>query len=331
MAKKKALFLICGSESYLKQQKKNELLRQFGAEENSLNFNVFSGREIDFLEVARLCDTMPFMSQWRVILIEDSGQMKLTPDKDLYEAASGLPESTALIFIEQETDAANALYKLVRETGEIHRFQKVSDKSGKEAKAEQLEVRRWAMEYLKKNHRKMDTKRMEELLELTGYDMENLKSELDKLISYTEGQDPAAPIGSSDIQAICSRTLQDQVFELLAAKLSGNVSRALELFEEMLAMRISPLRVLFMLARQFNQVYLLKDLSGSSYQQLSDVQIAQKIGIKKDWQLRKLKEQSVRLGKQDARAYLELCAEMETRIKRGDLDGRIAVEMLLAM
>lgn len=330
---KKNIFLICGSETYLKRQKKDELLQRFDARADSgLNFNAFSGQdEIDYAEVARLLNTMPFMGQWRVVLLEDCGQLKRSPDADLLEAVKQLPDSTALIFLEQDVDAENALYKLVRERGEIFRFQKAADKTGKEVGIARTEIRRWATDYFRRAHRKIDTKRMDELLELTGYDMDNLKSEMDKLISYMLDEDPSVPIGSSEIETICSKTLSDRIFDMLDAKLRGNTDRALHLFEEMIAIKIKPTRVLYMIAQQFYRVYALKDLSESGIQTYSEPQLMQKLGMKWDWQLKRLRTQSARLGKQDARHYLDLCADLETRIKRGDLDGVLAVEMLLVM
>lgn len=290
-----------------------------------MNFNAFSGRDMDFPEIARLSVTLPFLEPVRTLLLEDSGQFQGTPDATLLEAAEELPETSVLLFYEQAADSRNKLYQLIREKGEVFRFVRTEEKSWKEAQADKGSIRRWAVDYLKAAHRKADGRTMEELMALAGTDRMNLQSELDKLIAYTYGRPASEPITRADIAAICSRTLTDRVFDMLAAKLSGNVPKALSLFEDLLALRVAPMKVLFLMERQFQQVYALRDLAG---QGLSDAQLADRLSLK-DWQLRRLREQSQRLQLQDARGYLELAANLETKVKSGDLQDRLAVEMLL--
>ena len=256
-----------------------------------------------------------------------------------------------LIFYEGETEAGNRLYKFVKEKGEVFRYQKAESLSFKEAAQDQTKIRSWAQNYLKKNHRELSGRAMTRLLQLTGYDMLNLQTELEKLISYTASPEELAGGGTSgleaaghgtpggggnvlpmveireqDIEAICSKTVSDKVFDMLSAKLKGNMGEALRLFEDLLSLKVPPMRVLFLLSRQFNQVYLLKELSR---ERIGDGELAEKLKLK-DWQLRKLKEQSQRVSLSEARRYLELCVEMETKIKQGDMNEKLGLEIILA-
>ena len=334
----KNIVLICGDEQYLKEKKKKELLRQLHAL-GSLNFNTFEGKEIDRAEVCGLADTMPFMEARRTLLLSDTGFFRGSAPQEIRDMLESLPESTAVIFYEGETDTTNALYKLVKELGSVFCFRKAEGKAFKEASQDQARIRTWATGYLKKEHREIGGRAMTRLLQLAGYDMQNLQSELEKLISYTavreefteertrEGMPPrTVEIREQDIEAICSKTVTDRVFDMLSAKLTGNIGTALRLFEELLSLRVPPLRVLFLLSRQFNQVYLIKE---ASRERIGDAALAERIGIR-DWQLRKLKEQSARLPLSEARRYLELCVEMETKIKLGDMNEKLGVEIVLA-
>ena len=56
-AEEKNLYLICGDEQYLKEKKKKELLKALHTE-GSMDFNTFSGRELDREEVLRLSETI---------------------------------------------------------------------------------------------------------------------------------------------------------------------------------------------------------------------------------------------------------------------------------
>lgn len=375
----KNLYLICGDEQYLKEKKKKELLKLLHTE-GSLNFNAFDGKEIDRAEIARLADTMPFMEEHRTLLLSDTGFFKGSAPQEIREMLETLPESTVLLFYEEDADAANALYKLIKERGTVFSYKKMGSKNFKEAAQDQGKIRTWAVGYLKKAHREISGRAMTRLLQLTGYDMLNLQSELEKLISYTavreefslyrkeNGKDkgrsgmqsasasaqaaspraetqpadarqassssvqmnniqpPVVEIREQDIEAVCSKTVTDKVFDMLSAKLMGNTGTALQLFEDLLSLRVPPLRVLFLLGKQFNQVYLIKE---ASRERIGDAALSERIGIK-DWQLRKLKEQGARLSLSDARRYLELCVEMETKIKLGDMNEKLGVEIVLA-
>lgn len=340
----KNIYLICGDEQYLREKKKKELLHALHTE-GSMSFNAFEGKETDRAELARLSVTMPFLSEKRTILLSDTGYFKGSAPQEVVEILQELPESTVIIFYETEADAGNALYKLVKERGEVCRYQKAEKKPYKEAAQEQGKIRTWVQNELKKQHRSISGRALTKLLQLCGYDMLNLHSELEKLISYTavpeEFQDVQAErraaglpaqlpgeteIREADIDAICTRTVSDRVFDMLSAKLSGNTGTALSLFEDLLALKTPPLRVLYLLSKQFIQVYQIKE---ASRERIGDAALAERIGIR-DWQLRKLREQSMRISAQEARRYAERCAETETKIKLGDLPERLGVEMILA-
>ena len=344
-AELKRFNLICGDEQYLKEKKKKELLKALHTE-GSMNFNAFEGKDLDRDEVLRLGNTMPFLSDRRTILLTDSGLFRGAVPEAFLEELSALPESTVLIFYETEAEAGNRLYKFIKEKGEVFRYQTTESLSFKEAAQDQTKIRSWAQNYLKKNHRELSGRAMTRLLQLTGYDMLNLQTELEKLIAYTASPEelagggtaghgapggggntlPMVEIREQDIEAICSKTVSDKVFDMLSAKLKGNMGEALRLFEDLLSLKVPPMRVLFLLSRQFNQVYLLKELSR---ERIGDGDLAEKLKLK-DWQLRKLKEQSQRVSLSEARRYLELCVEMETKIKQGDMNEKLGLEIILA-
>ena len=93
----------------------------------------------------------------------------------------------------------------------------------------------------------------------------------------------------------------------------------------MLSIKTAPMKVLVMLEKQFNQVYMLKELLASG---AAEAEAASKMDIQ-PWLARRLREQSSRLRMSDARRYLERAVELETAVKSGDISDRLAVEILL--
>ena len=354
----KNLYLICGDEDYLREQKKKELLAALHTE-GSMNFNAFSGRDADFDEAASLARTLPFLEERRVVLFEDTGFFKARrgggaeeeEDASVPEAESGgraargareareaggaaavtellddLPDTTVLVFYERQADAGSSLYKRIKKKGEVFDFRKPEKKSFREAEEERANIRAWALDFLRKEKRRMDSRTLDELVNLAGYDRMNLSNELEKLVSYTLQRPDNTYITGEDIEAVCSRTVTDRVFEMMQMKLSGNTAGALRLFEDLLAVRTSPMKVLRMLQSRFAQALCVRELQD---RRLSDEEICEKAG-RRDWQLRRMKNELRRRTAGELRAYFEKSLDMEFSVKEGDLPDVIAVELLLS-
>ena len=69
----KQVYLLFGEEDYLRQQYKNRLLKALNPDEDTMNYSIFSGKDINPAEIIDLAETMPFFSDRRVTHIEDSG------------------------------------------------------------------------------------------------------------------------------------------------------------------------------------------------------------------------------------------------------------------
>ena len=321
----KNLILICGDEEFLKEHKKNELLHALGAA-GSLNYNAFTGENADLDEISRLAGTMPFFEDHRTILLSETGWFHGAADESVEDMLAEVPQSTYLIFYEKEVDAGSRLSRFLKDKGEVFRFVSADSKKGSDATAARQEIRAWARDYLKENGRNIDGRVLNELAEMTGYDMQNMQTELEKLISYTAGRKPGSPVTQEDVDSICSKTLNDRVFEMMNHKLAGRDRKAVELLEELFALRNPPMRILYIIVRQYTQAYTLKELQREGY---TDAQIMDKMQIR-DWLLRKLKDQTRDCSAEELRRRLEECAEAETKVKGGDLPDRLAVEILMA-
>ena len=324
MKKPGNLTLICGDEEYLKEQKKQELLEALTAP-GSMNFNAFSGADTDPAEVGRLAGTMPFFEDHRTILLTDTGWFKGTAPEAVLQAFEEIPASTYIIVKEKEADAGNALYKQFKKAGDIARFTAVESKKGREVSDARSQVRSWIRDRLRENGRSIDSQVLNNLVELTGYDMQNLSTELEKLLCYCMDRPKGARITQDDVDAICSRTLSDRVFDMLGQKLAGHTGRAVGMLEELFAMKVPAMRILYLIVRQYNQAYMLKDLQREGF---SDAQIMDRMQVP-DWLLRKLKDQTARLSAAELERSLELCAQMEMKTKSGDMPERLAVELIL--
>ena len=88
----KKVYLLYGEESFLKQSYKKKL-KEAVAGDDTMNYNYFEGKGLDVNELISLSDTMPFFSDKRLIIIEDSGFFK-TSSEALADYLPMIPDTT---------------------------------------------------------------------------------------------------------------------------------------------------------------------------------------------------------------------------------------------
>ena len=307
----KRVYLLYGEENYLKQQYKEKLKRALIQEEDNMNFSLFEGKKTEPKVVIDLAETMPFFSDRRVIFLEDTGFFK-NQCQDLPEYIGELPEYICMVFIENDVDKRNRMYKAVKKYGRVVEFN-IQDSNT---------IMRWVLGNMKREGKKITQKDMELFLSKTGTDMGNIERELEKLLCYTMGREI---ITAEDIQSICTTQITNHIFDMIRAVTDKNQKRALDLYYELLALKEPPMRILFLLARQFNLIMQVKELSKEGFDQ---AQIAKKAGIQ-PFVVKNYLTYARRYSAEELRQTVEECVMTETKVKTGLMTDTMSVELLL--
>jgi DNA polymerase-3 subunit delta len=306
----KSVYLLYGEETFLKNSYKNQLKASI-TQGDTVNFNQFDGKGIGVRELISLSDTMPFFAEKRLILIEDSGFFK-SPAEELSSYLSQIPDTTCMIFVESEVDKRSKMFKRVKEVGYVCEMERQNLN----------QLAKWAGTLLGREGKKITGNTMELFLHKTGDDMENIKMELEKLISYTLGREV---IEADDVEAICTERVTNKIFDMVAAIVNRQTRKAMDLYEDLLTLKEPPMRILFLIARQFNQLLQVKELMGKG---LDKSGIAAKLKVP-PFAAGKLMPQARTFSKEDILSYVNLCVDAEEAVKTGRLGDRMAVELLL--
>ena len=112
---------------------------------------------------------------------------------------------------------------------------------------------------------------------------------------------------------------------MVTAIVAGNTRKAMDLYEDLLALKEPPMRILFLIARQFNQMYQIKDLREQGYDSGA---IAKKAGLA-PFIAKKSLAQASKFEKDTLRGAVEDCVETEAAVKSGRLGDRLGVELLI--
>ena len=306
----KQIYLLYGEEAFLKNSYKNRL-KEAIIGDDTMNFARFEGKGLDVDELIRLADTMPFFAERRLILVEDSGFFKSASDA-LVQYLPSMPDTTILLFVETEVDNRNRLYKKVKDMGYAAELNR----------QDSAQLARWVGGILTREQKKITKHTMELFLSMAGDDMENIRMELEKLISYTLGREV---ITDEDVLAVCTVQVTNRIFEMVSAIVNRQPRKAMDLYEDLLTLKEPPMRILFLIARQFNQLLQVKDLMGKG---MDKGTIASKLKMQ-PFVVGKTMPQARQFGREQILSYVEFCVETEEAVKSGRLQDRLAVELLI--
>lgn len=306
-----SIYLLYGTEDYLVQQAKQMLCPAITDMEDTINYTKFEGKQADISQIGSIAETMPFFQDRRLILLEDTGFLKKASD-DFLKILKSLPDTTVIIMVEQDVDKRNKVYKYIKDHGYICECTSPDEKA----------LMNWSAALLSRRGKKIRKNDLSYLLSLTSTNMYQLKNELEKLADYVGDREV---IEKNDIDEIITVEITNKIFEMVSAIAEGHQKKAVVLYEHLLALKEPPMRILFLIARQFQfmlQMKNMKELRKTSQEMGKAAGLAPFIAEKYARSARGFTEESLKEN-------LERCALAEEQVKTGQLGDRMAVELLI--
>ena len=307
----KQAYLLYGDEAYLRKQYKSKLLKGLNPNDDEMNCSFFEGKGINAKGIIDLGETIPFLSERRIIVIENSGFFKNQCD-DLPEYLKEMPEYLHMIFVETEVDKRSRMFKAVGKVGRVTEF----------VAQDERRLTQWILGKFAKENKRITASDMELLLSKTGSDMSNIQGEVEKLLCYTIDKDV---IETDDIESICTTQTSNKIFDMIRTMSEKRQQRALELYYDLLALKEPPMRILFLMSRQFNMMLQAKELSAMGY---SQGDMAKKMGVQ-SFVVRNYQNFARSYSSKQLINALEEFISTEEDVKNGRLNDVISVELLL--
>ncbi len=304
------VYLLYGQEDYLRLLYRDKLREAILPPEDTMNYSYFEGKDIDLGEVESIADTVPFFSEQRLILIENSGLFK--KQNDFADYLKTMPDTTKIIFVEAEVDKRNKLFKAVKKLGTVAELNGLPEK----------DLKVWAAAYLKKNGKNITEQNLLYFFQKVGVDMKSLENEMDKLIAYSMDE---TIITREMLDEVCVEQTEGKIFQMIDAIGMKDQDQALRLYYDLLEVREKPMSILFLIIRHFTILNQLKDLSRLG---LAAGEVASKVGIP-PFTVRKYQSQVKNFKGKEIIRNIERCAQVEQEIKTGLLLDQIGVELLI--
>ncbi len=214
-----------------------------------------------------------------------------------------------LVMLGEKLGAREKLLAAVKKMGEVHDFKRPTGTA----------LAKWAVGHAKKLGLELPEDVAGELVARCSDDKVRVMGEIEKLALYAEG---AATL--EDLEALVRPDLQSNIFRFVDALGAGDRSEALELLEALLATGEPPLRIVYMVRRQFRLLARARSLFEEGTPR-PEVASALKVP---PFVAKKLEEQARRMDEGDLERALALTLDLEGGLKGGsDLVDELQVEL----
>jgi len=237
--------VLTGENSYSLQADLRRRIADFVTEHTDIGLERLDGEEASYDRIREALGSLPFLSSKKlVVLYKPSVNNELT-DK-LAELLEQIPEATDLVIIEPKPDKRTVFFKVLKKVSEYKEFNELDE----------ARLAHWLVDYAKESGGSLDPADARYLVQRVGANQRLLANELDKLLNYN------LVVSRGTIDLLTEMTPQSTIFELLDAVLSGNVKRALGIYQEQRALKVQPQKILAMVAWQLHILAIIKSAPG---------------------------------------------------------------------
>ena len=310
----KRIYLLFGEERFLVNHYAKSI-RDAAVDPGmrQMNVEVFTGKACSVDAAIEALETTAFMSDYRMVIMKDSGLFttgRKNESENLAAFLPDIPDTSIIICLENDIDKRGRLYKKTAELGRAIEFKRLSEKNFND----------WMDKIFAKEGKRLTPAAADMLIKNTAADMQLLHNEAMKIVAYASGE----LIDENDVEAVCVKSFETRIFELVAAVGHKDSRRALEIFNNMLLMKESPIMVLTMIARQLRLILQCSCLSENH----APNEIAAVLGLR-EYIVRDCLQQSRNFTNEKLIYALKSVLDADFGIKTGRIGDKLAVEMLI--
>jgi len=269
------IIFFYGDNNFKAKQKIGELQKKFFQEvdPNEHSFNVLDGATADLGEISQTINTGSLFTKKRLTLIENIFSNKKTTFleefSDYLQNNNVAKGDDVLVIYEPKIKSQRG--KIVKSSPGGDRDNPLSVKEKKlfDFLSQQefvqefkpltpAELSAWIKSEITKKGGSIKPSAINELIRYSNNDLWQLNNEIDKLISYKKVGDISAEIDNIDVEQICSKAVEDNIFALTDALGNKNKALALKTLEDQYHLDTADEYLLAMLLRQFKIILQLK-------------------------------------------------------------------------
>jgi DNA polymerase-3 subunit delta len=306
----KPVYLIYGSEELLLERAVKRLRdRLASVADLDFNLDTFDGPSTSADEIVNAANTMPFMSERRLVIVRDVDRLDAADLESLAAYSRDPAPFTCLVLVATKVAKNSKLYRAVAANGVAYQYEapKRSEYAGEVVKL------------LRARGKRISHAAAQDLVELVGRDLRRLDTEAGKLAAYA-GE--AAEVSAADVSQAVAAGAASSVFELTDAVGERDTRLALQLLRRLLQSGESPLGIHAMLTRHVRALVSARALAARG---MVPEAMAPEMGIA-PWLARAAARQASRYEAAELASALAGLADAEEQMKTSSADAGLVLE-----
>ena len=326
------LYVLMGEDDFSRRQSLDKIKKGIGDPTTSVaNTTELAGRQVTLEQLKTACETMPFLAERRLVIIEGlleryERQGKPKPNKkkthltdrqnerkSIADYLTRIPPFTTLVLMEGKLSNRNSLLKELTGKAEIKTFPMLRDNK----------LRQWIPGRVAEAGGSISVQAADLLAKFVGGNLWAMTNEIDKLVLFTNGR----RIDEEDVRVVVSYTQEANVFAMVDAILGFKGGQAEELLAQLLQQGAAPAYLLVMLSRQTRILVRLKELKSKGK---SRAEIQERLNMTSDFVFHKALEQANKYSFGRLKEAYHKILEADLSIKTGRYDGELALNILIA-
>ena len=310
-------YLFYGEESYLVKVYTDMLIKatvddSFG----DFNLHVFDCDDADLSDIYESVSAVPMMAESKCVVVK-SYPVEEAQERDMKALEQMLednPPDNCLIFsypaVQPKTSDANKLSKLFSKYGVSVKFEKktVSDLVKIVEKGAKSRGKSFAPGAAK------------EFVENVGEDLNLLVNELEKVCAYSDGE-----IRRQDIDAVCIKSLEANVFYMVGDLVRGNFDKAFHTLSSLFEKREDEYKILGAVISQYADMYRAK-AAFSAGKNISGITQAYSAYAGRDFRLTKALNPAKSMSFEKLSECISILSQADIQLKSTQNDKRSVLE-----
>lgn len=244
------VYLLFGDDGYLKKHYKDTLANKSYDGDPFFNLQKFEG-DIDLQEVFDAVNQFPMMADRKSVVVSDYDFERASKEEfdRFIELISNANDTCVLIICFDALDFDSK--KGAKEKKIISTVEKSGGICAEFKHRDNTALAKMLADGAKKRGCHFGEIAIRYFIECVGTDLSTLKNELDKLCSFVN----SGEITKETIDLVVVKSVDASIFEYVKQILSGNVSEALKMLDDMFYMHIEPFAVLSVTASNFIDIH----------------------------------------------------------------------------
>lgn len=302
-------YLLHGSEPLLLEDAWRELRDSLSKSiDFELDFLRFRAGQHDISEVLSALDSFPFVSQYRLVLLEEGQKLSSDDQKKIVRYVEEPSQSHIFVILAAALTARSPLLAAAKKAGVVRELSPPT-RPGEIAAFARKELKRLAIE--------ADDSAIALIVEWTEGDLLRLRQEVEKLAIFSDGK----RLSAQHVRDTVARNTETSIFSFTDSVGAQDLPGALTLLRRLLAGGEPPLKILAMMMRQIRQLVMVRELmdGGRAAQIEATLKVPPFVGSK-------LRKQAHSYSAAALASAFEVIIDTDKKIKSGRMAPDFALE-----